>query len=281
MISVSKKIQWVVVFFIPLLTLLSLQELDPEVLCRFGLCAPFLRYYVYPLYLSTISIAFISLIASFFNKESFYVWLKFAKWSAPLMIILVALSPYRRDGAGFFPSLQNITSILLPIVFVISSLIVFIYCRFIKENKTMKTIKSDDALITKNVILTVSLSYLVYFILYLILLNICHRRTSFCGLVLSLAEGINFLLLIGLPLLVVLPLSLLTYKMDNRIFETWKKFTLFVIPIISLITLWLGMQSGGGFGGGVIVFLVVSLGVVFFFVSLGIILVKWLLVRKG
>jgi len=100
---------------------------------------------------------------------------------------------------------------------------------------------------TKKNILKVSSAYIVYFILLLLISTICH--SDWC----SIRENGPFGLILFsfAPLLLVFLLSLLTYRMHDRVFRAWFHFALWFVPIIILTTLFFETRGGGGGGWGI------------------------------
>ena len=49
-----------------------------------------------------------------------------------------------------------------------------------------------------------------------------------------------------IPLLLLIPLSLITYKMKDEVFQAWWRFARWWVPVIIVVTFLLGNMSGGG-----------------------------------
>lgn len=105
--------------------------------------------------------------------------------------------------------------------------------------------------------------------------SICPYK-SFCW---GYIDTINFLTLISLPLLLMLPFSLITYKMRNEVFEYWRNFSLWYLPAMIVFTLILISGGHGGDFAGVVSgwfdgVVILALAVIYAFGSFCLILKK-------
>ncbi len=92
---------------------------------------------------------------------------------------------------------------------------------------------------------------------------------SFLGLCLALS-------------LLVLPFSILTYKMQNEVFNFWLKFATGMIPIVifSSYFVYHSVEGQDPYRGGGIIFLLSIIYAIYFFLSLGIIFYKYFKLKK-
>ena len=99
---------------------------------------------------------------------------------------------------------------------------------------------------TKKYTLTVSIIAFCIFLFAIFYPNICPHE-SFCR---GYIDTINFLTLLSLPLLLLFPFSLITYKMRNEVFEYWRNFSLWYLPALVIFVLILTSSGhGAGFAG--------------------------------
>ncbi len=65
---------------------------------------------------------------------------------------------------------------------------------------------------------------------------------------------VNFFAILSLPVLLVFPFSLITYKMSDEVFECWRNFSLWflLIPYTLIFIFTTRGFSGGGVGGGAV-----------------------------
>lgn len=98
----------------------------------------------------------------------------------------------------------------------------------------------------KKNVLVVSGLYLIYFLGLLVSDYLCH--SSWCRIRDDDFLGLVFFLFI--PLLPVFVLSLITYKMQEVVFQAWWRFAMWFVPLIMIVTYFLysGHQQSG-FGG--------------------------------
>jgi len=85
------------------------------------------------------------------------------------------------------------------------------------------------------------------------------------------------------PLILLVPFSLLTYKMREEVFRAWLHFAYWWIPLSIVLTLLASGGSGGGFGIPNVFdqeFVAFVFSVLFAIISLVIILWKYLATRK-
>lgn len=96
---------------------------------------------------------------------------------------------------------------------------------------------------------------------------------------------VNFFAVLSLPAIPVLPFLLLTYKMRDEVFECWRNFSLWSLPILFFF-LFL-MAGGGSYGygiGGVVDrwlkgIILSALAILYFATSIVLIARKWLALR--
>ncbi len=103
---------------------------------------------------------------------------------------------------------------------------------------------------TKKNILRILLSYLLLvgiFVSYA-LISSCPTG-QYCNK--TIGGFLGLVIVILAPLLIVLPFSLVTYKMRDEVFEHWRNFSLWYIPTLIVLTQIVvnGESAGGGFGG--------------------------------
>lgn len=84
--------------------------------------------------------------------------------------------------------------------------------------------------LTKKVILF--LSFIITLILIIIItleaMNLCDRGTK-CD---DIVDSINFLIPVFMLAITVLPLSFVTYRMRDEVFEHWMRFAVWAMPVV-------------------------------------------------
>lgn len=95
----------------------------------------------------------------------------------------------------------------------------------------------------------------------------------------------DFGIFLFLPLL-ILPFSLITYKLSAPVFVSWRNFAIFAIPVVVAITIPLVMyDTSSGFGGlieeQIILLTLATLYTLYFLTSLIIIIRAWWKSRKS
>lgn len=95
---------------------------------------------------------------------------------------------------------------------------------------------------TKKNVLRISSSYIIYFILLLLVSWWC--RSSWCQM--REDDAFGFVVYIFLPLAPVFLFSLITYKMHDNVFRAWWNFARWFVPIIIAMTVILNNSGGGG-----------------------------------
>lgn len=136
---------------------------------------------------------------------------------------------------------------------------------------------------TKKAILFLSLIITLILIIIIILeaTNLCDRGTR-CD---DMVDSINFLTPIFMLAITVLPLSILTYKMHDEVFEYWTRFAVWGVPavIIAHILMYVVFYRNGSpdvFEKIVVVPLFILIYGSFALISLWRIITKWRELKK-
>ena len=87
------------------------------------------------------------------------------------------------------------------------------------------------------------------------------------------------------PFVLVFLFSLITFKMKDDVFRAWRNFAVWAVPLIIAVALLLAyLPSQGGMaaviGGAYILLLIYLLNILFFIISLVIIVYKWAQLQK-
>ncbi len=94
-------------------------------------------------------------------------------------------------------------------------------------------------------VLFASLVYAVIFAAAFLIAESCHD--TWCRI--HDGDPVGILLFILLPLIPLLLLSLITYKMRESVFRAWWNFARWWVPVIIVFTLLLNNKGGGGYLG--------------------------------
>ncbi len=142
-------------------------------------------------------------------------------------------------------------------------------------------------LLTKKNTLIISISsfFLIVTIFYFVKSDFCYHSQACRALLYSQTSEkiiLSFLYLCSSLSLLVLPFSVLTYKMHNEIFNFWLKFATGMIPIVIFSSYFIYHSVGGQdpYRGGGIIFLLSIVYVIYFLLSLGVIFYKYFKLKK-
>ncbi len=99
---------------------------------------------------------------------------------------------------------------------------------------------------SKKNVLRISGLYTLYFVGLLVLDYFCH--SSWCRV--RDDDFLGWIFFLCMPLLPVFVLSLITYKMQEAVFQAWWRFAMWFVPLIMIVTYFLysGHQQSGFVG---------------------------------
>ncbi len=128
---------------------------------------------------------------------------------------------------------------------------------------------------TKKNILWISLVYFIYAVSLFLVTETCHR--SWCNI--HDDDVLGVILFIFFPLLAVFLFSLITYRMKDEVFQVWRNFSYWFIPLTMFLTLITPDSNSVIMSWGKEV-PAMGMTILYVFISTIIILRTWLRVRK-